>query len=379
MYILLLFIFLLACTDKKADNNKKNAAFYREIDVSRVYHEKNQNKLSDICEIKNIIPLEDNDASFIKEITKVFIDTNRMILFDKRLNKVFLYSDKGKYINRVDPTGYGPREFNRITDVDFDPNDHRLYLLDMDQRKVVVYDDNLVYVNYFILNTEAAALSILDKERMALYLDYSLGDEYNLQFVHHRQITGKFFYYPKIEYPVGFSSISGGIQKNEEGLLYSEPFINDIYQVFPDGHSLKYKITLPGTNIAREKKYDLLYLNDMLIHFKMSYLKNQFYENRDALILSFVQGHKIKTLIYDKRTHQSYVPGVNVQEDIIKGWQLTPKGVAGAYFIAVVWPYEYVKTQKFDMDNPFVKKMNTLVKNGQTNPVLILYALKNNT
>ena len=76
-----------------------------------------------------VIPLETNTNNFIQRIERIIINNDLIYIFDKRLNKVCIYNDKGKQINYIHSVGQGPQEYISATDISIDEETDDLLLL----------------------------------------------------------------------------------------------------------------------------------------------------------------------------------------------------------------------------------------------------------
>ncbi|MDR1169710.1 MAG: 6-bladed beta-propeller [Prevotellaceae bacterium] len=131
-------VFLFSCKEKKADNvQHKVISNYTEIEecYDSVYFK------SSIA-----IRLETTDECLIKEIDKIMFDENRLFIFDKSLNSVFVFDMDGKFLHAVNRTGNGPGEYTDLSSVCLDVEKKQLILVPFTPLKIYYldYDGNLL-------------------------------------------------------------------------------------------------------------------------------------------------------------------------------------------------------------------------------------------
>lgn len=69
-----------------------------------------------------VIPLETNDESLLAEIGEMLIRDSLIYVLDKKQSAVFVFTDEGKYVNKVDKFGRGPGEYPLLTGFCVDSN-----------------------------------------------------------------------------------------------------------------------------------------------------------------------------------------------------------------------------------------------------------------
>jgi hypothetical protein len=67
--------------------------------------------LSEFFESYHYVILETNDNALIRNVDRVHVEGDRIYTFDKRSKAVFVFDNKGRYINKIQKIGRGPGEY----------------------------------------------------------------------------------------------------------------------------------------------------------------------------------------------------------------------------------------------------------------------------
>lgn len=86
-----------------------------------------------------VVPLESNDSSLIRFINRVCMVNDTLYLLDRSLNKVFIYSDSGKYLGQINDMGSGPGEYIQISDITVDQKRNNIAVLCDRPYKIMYY------------------------------------------------------------------------------------------------------------------------------------------------------------------------------------------------------------------------------------------------
>ena len=103
-------IILLLCSCNQQNSNNKD------YPVLKVTLDETKTSLFDIFEKAELIPLETNHESLIREVTKVKHHRDFFYLLDDRQGALFFFDNKGQYIDKIHRIGNGPGEYQMIYD-----------------------------------------------------------------------------------------------------------------------------------------------------------------------------------------------------------------------------------------------------------------------
>lgn len=135
--LLLLCFFLFACTN----NNRKKEAPGMSSDYT-VINIENPVALSidELFEIQDIIKLEVTDESVMGSISVMHIMDDKLYIYSRSQNTIYIFSDQGKYINKIFDKGQGPNEYVNIKSFETDHKKKQIIVTDAFSNKVLIYD-----------------------------------------------------------------------------------------------------------------------------------------------------------------------------------------------------------------------------------------------
>lgn len=104
--------------------------------------------ISDHLQLSDIILLETIDSSLIKNIKRLIIHRDTIIILNDR-EEVLLFNMKGEFLNKIRDKGRGPSEYNNIIDIS----------IDYDRDNIILYSDNF---SLFIYSLDGVFIAKLD-------------------------------------------------------------------------------------------------------------------------------------------------------------------------------------------------------------------------
>ena len=230
IYILInISIFILSCVNNQHLNNINSNIDTIIINTNEI---KNSYLFNYEKESVKYIPLETCDESLIGKIDKVIVFENKFYVLDKELTKsIFIFSSKGKYINKIKRIGKGPGEYIEPDDFTIDPLTGEILVLDYDQRKVIFFSNKTNFIKEKRFKDRFASICSTGDNIMGLS-DYSCeGDCYKL-FVFNKSMDIK----KKISsYSGSWKRIIWGLTKpmfyNGKSVFLTDAFCDSIYEI----------------------------------------------------------------------------------------------------------------------------------------------------
>ncbi|MEN6457025.1 MAG: 6-bladed beta-propeller [Prolixibacteraceae bacterium] len=95
---------------------------------------------SQIVDSVHLIQLETTKECLVGEIDQILKDDTLLFLLDKHQKTIFIFSESGRYIRKIDYIGKGEGEYISSSSFCVYPQLQRLYLFDQTQKKLLVYD-----------------------------------------------------------------------------------------------------------------------------------------------------------------------------------------------------------------------------------------------
>ncbi|HWK56405.1 MAG TPA: 6-bladed beta-propeller [Parapedobacter sp.] len=375
---------LLCCA---CGNDKKFESHYAEsddsyvIDISKMHRMDNFREA--IAEIE-FIPLETNERSLIAEIDKVVFHKDRFYVLDKRYASLNVYSKAGKYIQSIGKMGRGPGEFSTLMDFMLDPEDESLLLLSNNEQAVFVYDLEGNHLQTIRNGLYANAIGKIgtDYYYFINHNDNELSQKNNLIVMNRLgKVLDRLFPFPEaFKKTLGYS---GFIFNNSEGLLYSSPLSDTIFQLTNNSEIYpKYmfdfgKSTLPMAMRNSSDEYSKGASAYAVLH-------KQVVETENTLAFTYAYERSIITAFcHRKRSHASEES--KILEPFRLGFPLSYEvvGTAGKdHFITsisvdfVTWIEQgHMSGEALERDYPSL--YNLMPELAPTdNPILVVYKLQ---
>lgn len=142
IYTLSLFIFSCIGCIKKNDNKKDNIIY---VDLEKA----DKVSLWDIFSHIELIPLETNEQSLIRQISKIVPYEDNYYVLDYRKSEILMFDFSGKYLHKISDKGEGPQEYSNISDFEIDEDKNILSVLAPVNYSMYEYDFNGVFLNKY--------------------------------------------------------------------------------------------------------------------------------------------------------------------------------------------------------------------------------------
>jgi hypothetical protein len=100
-----------------------------------------ENKLFDwpkSLKINELIPLETNDECLIGSANKIVMDKDKIYILDKKSKSLLVFSERGRFLFKINAHGNGPEEYLEIRDFCFNFIDNEILILDY--KKILSFD-----------------------------------------------------------------------------------------------------------------------------------------------------------------------------------------------------------------------------------------------
>ncbi len=302
---------ILGCKQKEMPNDKTTIKFSFD----------NQNSTyEDVFESTEIIQLETNKNCLVSEISQMEICEDKIYILDWRLNALYLFNSKGKFMTSIGKVGRGPGEYIRPRYFFVNEKEKLVKVFDAPTMKLICFDlegnfeREIKFNNYLrgISETEYGYLGFCSNkandgviEEQKKYIKYIEFDK-----------EGKVIKYIRGEESIDRINISNSyLQSNlDNNVSFVEPFMPFIYSVVNDHVEIKYKLDFSGHGpskslINRIKKLDYP-LNSIEIEFLDELMQNYasifhaFFENDSWVLLS--SNFRNTTLLFNKKTKKTF-------------------------------------------------------------------------
>lgn len=166
--VLTILINLSSC--RKVENNFSGEIVTIKIPEVFNYSTETWENISDLEEV---VILETNSESIIKNIDKIVCDKKRFYILDRNQKTILIFAKNGKFITKINNEGKGSEEYREIRDFDLD-EEGNIYLLDY--RRIVIFDKTLKFRKYInLVSNKDDGISFIP-----LHLTTTVDDEFYL-------------------------------------------------------------------------------------------------------------------------------------------------------------------------------------------------------
>lgn len=247
-FVIIASIYLLGCNRGVSGEAKNEGVLTINIDTISESFES-----VDIDKIR-YIPLETSDSSIISSIGKVIFFNNLFYISDFWDSKaLFIFSDEGKFVKKINSFGRGPGEYLQPVDFDIDPQG-KIRILDVGLKKVLTFstygdyikeekldirfmeffwtgDDNFLFNSqYDIENGDCLGLYDLSSKKINTLIS-SRGIRDNVSI---KRLSTHYFF------------------KSNNTVLFLPRFSNICYQLSQNDYELKKRMTITSDHFPDE-------------------------------------------------------------------------------------------------------------------------------
>lgn len=351
-----LCLVLLSCSEgKKQEKQINNPVQVIPVETT------DTKKFQQLFTTSNIITLDFCDDCIIGEVHKILFDESGIFVSDKNITKsVKKFDWSGKLIFSINEVGDGLGKY--VLPFDIDLFQDYLAVLDVNQRKVLLFDDQTgaFQEERKIGDQQVVTFAHIQEDQFAYHLDgrdlgpekYALGKISKLSDRNKEMALGVFDF--------GFTdymTVEQEFTKNKTGLLFSKGMNDTIYQVDQFGFHPKYLLDFGEKRIHDEiKKEDMMTAMQKIMTVWPHFHWGRVYENSKNIFFLW-SGDKGKhhLSVYDKSLEKTF---------LIEDNNYFPKKLIYAddsKVIMLVTPEEYLEND-----------LNQITKEYR-NPVLIVY------
>ena len=400
--LMLINLVLISCTQKKSpisaphsDNKDTVKSQLLTLDIKRL-PDISAIKLSEIGAIGiEYLPLETTPGNVIKEIFKIVLAKNNILISGIGLNSLLMFRNDGSFINEVGIRGRGPNEFTGINDIDINPINGSIYIANGAQSKFLVFNNNGKFIRTFKIPVKGEMNFKLTEGGILCYYNNSQGSIKNSFIL--VDTTGKIIKnftnkYPwEKKYPFGFENENIFYRFNNQ-LYKKEIYCDTIFKynnrefephIIIDVGNLR---LTQDVRIKAKTRSDVEYIShNFLSQFNLFEFGDFIYYEIGAMINGV---HDLYSFIGSKRNDFKTIilPYEGLINDIDGGPNIWPKTIKNdstiVSWIDAVEFKKYMASDTFKNSTPeYPEKKNELEKLASSvkendNPILILIKVR---
>ena len=324
------------------------------------------------------IALETNNASLIKSVSRLCLDKDTLIVFDRSMNKIVVFKKDGKHICTIHDIGAGPREYIQISDVCLDRKNKQIILLCDRPYKFMYYTYSGQFIKEVKYTDFRSELSMDDNG--IIYCYEGIGEEQSTFYVYDNDanLTGE-LHIPSAE--LKSSDSSGSFQVFHIGknltfgkeVYFTREFDNSIY-VFSNGevhpkYTIDFQENQMPPKLYEKYKRSLDFIEECRSK-KYVYSISEVMENNDKLLFNTNLG----ICIYDKATRE--LNGYRcIMTDGLGGSPLTMNDGEHLAVIYASTLFKMLINTGLEREKTFSDKLLKAYHaiNEESNPVLLIY------
>ena len=332
------FFFFNSCRKDVNVKCKDCLILHASLEEKKVPLEKLFNKIE-------LIPLETTDRSLIAYIDRYNYLNGKHYILDKKQVILFIFDEKGQYLNRIAKKGQGPGEYTLIYDFSVNLKKEQIEMLSP-YGFIFCYDFNGNFIKKFdltFLKSHAFhSMEILDDENYILWSTPE-DNEDGIRIV--SQETGKVVNSFWQDLFIINSWASNTFYTYNNDTYFSLSLYNTVYKVTKEGIEDAYEwhfgdktVDISKHNISTgmynanadyETLMQKLENNEILYDFRFHFQNSQYYYAQ--IRFGGTPKGKWKSLFYNKKTKENFL-----FENIIEGLRLMPLYFSDEYIIDIL-------------------------------------------
>lgn len=146
--LILIILLILGCAKKSGSDAVTIKDGLIEINVTRAFEDQRDFAMSDLVEDVELLYLESTPESYFDQARVLQFGKKYIMLTSYRLNKIYLFERKGKFIRTIGQEGQGPEEYNRGVYAVMDPAEKNIIVMDYFSKKIIRYGTDGKYIKH---------------------------------------------------------------------------------------------------------------------------------------------------------------------------------------------------------------------------------------
>lgn len=373
LYLLLFLLLFLGCNSNSNTAGQKDKKKSEIIEGFRF----TTHALEDSALFKEgyIIPLETNDDSFIRKISRIYKTNDEIFILDKTLNKLLVFDIHGNYRHKIENIGNGPHEYISLMDFCLDTEKEEILLLCDRPYKIMRFKYDGQFVDE-IKNTDLFRNIVMndgyiycnrvesDKSDLNEYEIYCMsndGEPHGNILRRRDNITNKTHHV-------------GNFLNRSMYTYYTRRFDNRVYQITMDELTEKYTLDFGKFNTPEylSQEQDFKKFEHECEEKKYIYSITEFLENEKYIM--FLTNQAICLYDKNKSTFTGYPTIKNTEFKIESNSFLANGNDENSIFLTINPAILYMLKDYID-DNENIASLFEIVKEDD-NPILLFYQFK---
>lgn len=372
---MLLCIVICSCNEAIQSDSVTNVK--KVIQISDAMQE-DTTQLSSIVDSVFFVKLEQNEKFPIGKIHKTIFLEDRIIIFDRFSQAVFIYNYSGAFLSCIKRQGKGEGEYFKIADIAIDYNKQEILLKDNFLGKILCFDYEGNYVETLKNNFYGHDFLKIDNETFILYNTRNSRNRnnlYQLLYVSDKdKLVGNFLSFPKSFLKDNRVLRQYLVQDKYRSLLLDN-YENIIYSLHPDSIVGELRLDFGKYNLPQGKHW-----NDTKLDYTKYAKIYSFFESESYIYISYCFDTKKSILmIINKLTNEviKFHPTVKLSGTVDYMLFGTRVGVYKDFLVHYKEPHKFSKCSGISQElKCFLEKNNLHKMSPIDNPVLVFVKFK---
>ena len=349
--------------------------------------------LSKIIDSIHYVALEKTENSLIGKIDKVIYHDNLLFIVDVLTSKsVFIFTEDGKYVNKISNVGRGPEEYTYPEFVSINDTQKTIEITDHTLHKVFIYDYKGNFKNSIDLGIRFNKYYRLPSGDICIDSYNRLNDQWS-QLQNYRLFLTDSLFKPKyLALPYDYSKVmksayatANFFSENQGNPLFIEPLNDSIFMYSSKGLQLRYLLNFedfntPDDNLNSFQEYYKEYGNNK----NYALFLGKLYKVKNTLFINLVHQGK-NALVFFNEKHESILYGSLTDMENIKNatYFVPPISTTSDSFISVLQAPDLASLSEAWKNNEDIMKFRNVETiefvskiNKNDNPVLMFTKLK---
>ncbi len=330
---------------------------------------------TDIIDSIEYIILADTDQP-IGSVEKMVVEDNKIMLWDNSHKCIWIFDDKGKFINQIAKLGRGPEQYTSLHGFSYTASD-KIHINDWRVQKIKTY--SLLGELICEEKTDGYVSNYVEFEGLKCFFNHDFeGDGEGKFYFNVKGSDNNAKGYLKYKSPFRFFGNGGDfILKNNESLYLTLPYYDTIYSFENQQLIVKCVLDFGANNYPTQELYNAKTMDEIHnILGRGGYIGNpsNVLISKKHLVLNYgqqidVYNTNVSTLVYNYITNSLYTYSIFNQgkHEISVGYPLATDGYS---FYSLKYLYEIPDTVKERFEEM------GYVKHENSNPIIVKYNYK---
>ena len=247
-----------SCIEINKRERKEDSRICANIDIGKLH----TFDIELFTDLVRFIPLETKNESLIVSISKLYIEDDFIIVFDRQNKNILLFNKNGSFIRKIGEKGNGPLQYLEFNDIYYNSNTKEIYAFERYQNKMYVYSLNGDITQ--VIDSNFSFNSFIKTEKgFWIYSCFKNNNPNNFNLIYSdeklQKIKNGFF--PQKNF-VNIANETCFSEDQEDNKYFFYPSSNIIYRLENDKVEPFIEVNFEGRNLPYEKILDVETISD---------------------------------------------------------------------------------------------------------------------